>query len=162
MVFRLLQIIARAVAGPVEPDTLSLWMDLFSLDSVIWIIVICNCLLFLYSKSIFRWHISWQVLKIAFGSLQILWRRILPRTTCTAVKRLNRYFCFLLLGFHLPVTEKWAKMYKSVSQLNYLSIFLKILSFFRWKRFALKEESCLKMAPIITSASVFNHLELFK
>ena len=32
----------------------------------------------------------------------------------TAVKRLNRYFCFLLLGFHLPVREKWAKMYKSV------------------------------------------------
>ena len=57
----------------------------------------------------------------------------------TAVKRLNRYFCFLLLGFHLPVREKWAKMYKSVSQHNYLSIFLKILSFFRWKRFALKE-----------------------
>ena len=26
----------------------------------------------------------------------------------TAVKRLNRYFCFLLLGFHLPVREKWA------------------------------------------------------
>ena len=48
----------------------------------------------------------------------------------TAVKHLNRYFCFLLLGFHLPVTEKWAKMYKSVSQHNYLSIFLKILSFF--------------------------------
>ena len=30
-------------------------------------------------------------------------------------------------------------MYKSVSQHNYPSIFLKILSFFRWKRFALKE-----------------------
>ena len=49
----------------------------------------------------------------------------------TAVKRLNRYFCFLLLGFHLPVREKWAKMYKAVSQHNYLSIFLKILTFFR-------------------------------
>ena len=49
----------------------------------------------------------------------------------TAVKRLNRYFCFLLLGFHLPVRKKWAKMYKSVSQHSYLSIFLKILSFFR-------------------------------
>ena len=49
----------------------------------------------------------------------------------TAVKRLNRYFCFLLLGFHLLVREKWAKMFKSVSQHNYLSIFLKILSFFR-------------------------------
>ena len=32
----------------------------------------------------------------------------------TAVKRLNRYFCFLLLGFHLPDREKWAKMYKSI------------------------------------------------
>ena len=53
-------------------------MDLFSLDSVILIIVTCNCLPFLYSKSIFRWHISWQVLKIAFGSLQILWGRIPP------------------------------------------------------------------------------------
>ena len=59
--------------------------------------------------------------------------------TSTAVKRLNHYFCFLLLGFRLPVREKWAKMYKSVSQHNYLSIFLKILSFFRRKRFALKE-----------------------
>ena len=49
----------------------------------------------------------------------------------TAVKRLNRYFCFLLLRFHLPVREKWAKVCKSVSQHNYLSIFLKILSFFR-------------------------------
>ena len=49
----------------------------------------------------------------------------------TAVERLNRYFCFLLLGFQLSVEEKWAKMYKSVSQHNYLSIFRKILSFFR-------------------------------
>ena len=40
-------------------------------------------------------------------------------TEHTAVKRLNRYFCFLLLGFHLPV-----------SQHNYLSIFLKTLRFF--------------------------------
>ena len=50
----------------------------------------------------------------------------------TAVKRLNALFLFfILLGFHLPVREKWAKMYKSVSQHSYLSIFLKILSFFR-------------------------------
>ena len=40
-------------------------------------------------------------------------------------------FVFLLLGFHLQVREKWAKMYKSVSQHNYLSIFLNILSFVR-------------------------------
>ena len=32
--------------GPVDPDTASLWMDLFSLDSVIFIIVTCICLPF--------------------------------------------------------------------------------------------------------------------
>ena len=42
--------------GPVEPDTLSLWMDLSSFDSVILIIVTCNCLPFLYSRPIFRTH----------------------------------------------------------------------------------------------------------
>ena len=57
--------------GPVELDTLSLWMDLFSLDSVILIIVTCNCFPFSYSRSMFRRHISWQVLKIAFQNLQI-------------------------------------------------------------------------------------------
>ena len=45
-------------------------MELFSLDSVILIIVTCNCLPFSGSRSIFRRHISWQVLKIAFRSLQ--------------------------------------------------------------------------------------------
>ena len=44
--------------GPVEPDTLSLWMELFSLDSVILIIATCNCLPFSGSRSIFRRHIS--------------------------------------------------------------------------------------------------------
>ena len=44
--------------GPVELDTSSLWMDWFSLDSVILIIVTCNCLPFSYSRSIFRRHIS--------------------------------------------------------------------------------------------------------
>ena len=39
--------------GPVEPDKSSLWMDLFSLDSVILIIVTCNCLPFSYSRSNF-------------------------------------------------------------------------------------------------------------
>ena len=45
-------------------------MELFSSDSVILIIVTCNCLPFSGSRSIFRRHISWQVLKIAFRSLQ--------------------------------------------------------------------------------------------
>ena len=40
--------------------------------------------------------------------------------------------------------EKNGQMYKSVSQHNYLSIFLKMLSFFRWKRFALKENQVWK------------------
>ena len=40
---------AAAPLGPVELDTSSLWMDLFSLDSVILIIVTCNCLPFSYS-----------------------------------------------------------------------------------------------------------------
>ena len=62
---------AAAPLGPVEIDTSILWMDLFSLDSVSLIIVIFNCLPFSYSRSIFRRHISWQVLKIAFRSLQI-------------------------------------------------------------------------------------------
>ena len=54
-------------------------MDLFSLDSVILIIVICKCLPFSSSRSIFRRHISWQVLKIAFLSLQI-WKFFRGRT----------------------------------------------------------------------------------
>ena len=56
---------------------LSLWMDLLSLGSVVWIIVTCNCLPFSYSMSIFRRHISRQVLKIAFQSLQI-WKSSPP------------------------------------------------------------------------------------
>ena len=66
---------AAVPCGPVEPDTSvdtsSLWMDLFSLDSVILIIVTYNCLPFSYSRSIFRRQISWQVLKITFRSPQI-------------------------------------------------------------------------------------------
>ena len=40
---------AAAPLAPVELDTSSLWMDLFSLDSVIFIIVTCNCFPFSYS-----------------------------------------------------------------------------------------------------------------
>ena len=39
---------AAALPGPIEPDKSSLWMDLFSLDSVILIMVTCNCLPFSY------------------------------------------------------------------------------------------------------------------
>ena len=35
-------------ARPVEPHTSSLWMDLFSLDSVILIIVTCSCAIFIF------------------------------------------------------------------------------------------------------------------
>ena len=64
---------------------MGLWMDLFSLDSVILIIVTCNCLPFSSSRLIFRRHISWQVLKIAFRSLQIwkLSRRGYPQDPST-------------------------------------------------------------------------------
>ena len=58
-------------AGPVKPDKLSLWMDLFSLDSVILTVMTCDCLPFSYSRSIFRRQSSWQVLKIAFRRLKI-------------------------------------------------------------------------------------------
>ena len=44
--------------GPVEPDTLSLWMDLFSLDSLIFIVITCNCLIFSNARSYFRRQIS--------------------------------------------------------------------------------------------------------
>ena len=46
-------------------------MDLFSLDLVILVIVTCNCFPFSYSRSIFRRHISWEMPKITFRSLQI-------------------------------------------------------------------------------------------
>ena len=55
---------------PAEPDKSSLLIDLFSLGSVILIIVTCNCLPFSYSGSI---SISWQVLKVAFQSL-LIWK----------------------------------------------------------------------------------------
>ena len=44
---------AAVPPGPVEPDKSSLWMDLFSLDSVIFVKVTCNCLPFSYWRSIF-------------------------------------------------------------------------------------------------------------
>ena len=40
-------------------------------------------------------------------------------------------FLFFIAGISFTSREKWAKMYKSVRQHNYLSIFRKILSFFR-------------------------------
>ena len=64
---------------------MGLWMDLFPLDSVILIIVTCNSLPFSYFGVDFRRHISWQVLKIAFRSLQIwkLSRRGYPQDPST-------------------------------------------------------------------------------
>ena len=75
---------------PAEPDKSSLLIDLFSLGSVILIIVTSNCLPFSYSGSIFRRHISWQMLKIAFQSLLILkisWGGY-PQTPPTRLPRL--------------------------------------------------------------------------
>ena len=46
-----------------KTNQVCLWL-LSSLDSVILIIVTCNCLPFSYSRSIFRRHLSCQVLKI--------------------------------------------------------------------------------------------------
>ena len=43
--------------GAFEPDKASLWTDLSSLDSVILVIVTCNCLPFSCLRSIFRGHI---------------------------------------------------------------------------------------------------------
>ena len=66
--------------GPVEPDTLSLWMDLLSLDSVILIIVTCNCLPFSYSRPIFRTHFMTSAENSASEppNLKPFWWRIPP------------------------------------------------------------------------------------
>ena len=56
-------------------------MDLFSLDSVILIMVTCNCLPFSYSRSIFRRYISWQSAENSISeppNLKIFWPRIPP------------------------------------------------------------------------------------
>ena len=83
--------------GPVEPDTLSLWMDLLYLDSVnrsifrthfttsaensvILVIVTCNCLPFSYWRSIFRTHFMTSA-ENNFSeppNLKIFWGRIPP------------------------------------------------------------------------------------
>ena len=83
---------------------------------------------------ILLFHLTLFPLSLFQGHVELVvgnYFTLTPGAPTTVVKRLNRYFCFLFLGFHLPVREKWAKMHKSVSQHNYLSIFLKILSFFR-------------------------------
>ena len=52
--------VASGRLGEQLPDKSSLWMDMFSLDSVILIVVTCNCLPFSYSRSIlplFTWTI---------------------------------------------------------------------------------------------------------
>ena len=46
---------AAAPPGPVLPDKISIWLDLFSLVTVIFVIVTCNkCLPFSYLRLIFR------------------------------------------------------------------------------------------------------------
>ena len=76
----------RAVASRVvgggrgEWDKSSLWMDLFSLDSILVIvrlaIIVCH---FHIRGGFFRRHILWQVLKITFWILQI-WKFFLGGT----------------------------------------------------------------------------------
>ena len=67
--------------GRVESDTLSLWMDLFYLDSVILIIVTFNCLPFSYWRSIFRTHFMTSAENSVSEppNLKIFWGRI-PQT----------------------------------------------------------------------------------
>ena len=40
-----------AAPGPVEPDKTTLWINLFFLDSVILIVVTCNCLPFPWPRN---------------------------------------------------------------------------------------------------------------
>ena len=73
---------AAAPIGPVMPDTSSLWMEMFSLDLDILIIVSCNynCLPFSYLRSSFQRHFK----RSAENSiseppyLKIFWGRIPP------------------------------------------------------------------------------------
>ena len=62
----------RASPGPVDPDTASLWMDLFSLDSVIFIIVTCIC--FPFSEPYLMTSAENSVLECT--KLNIFWGRI--------------------------------------------------------------------------------------
>ena len=78
----------------------------------------------------------------------------------TAVKRLNRYFCFLLLGFPYQLEKNGQRCINQLVNITIFPFFSKF-ELFSLKTLRAKRESCLKMAPIITSASVFNHLELF-
>ena len=67
--------------GPVEPDALSLLMDLpFYLDSVILIIVTCNCLPFSYSRSSFRTHFMTSAENSVSEppNLKMFWGRVPP------------------------------------------------------------------------------------
>ena len=66
---------------PVDPDTASLWMDLFSLDSVILIIVTCNCLPFSWFEVDFSETYPMTSAENSVSeppNLEIFWRRIPP------------------------------------------------------------------------------------
>ena len=55
---------------------------------------------------------------------------VMPTLGTTAVKRLNRYFCFLLLGFHLPVSEKWQRCINQLVNITIFPFFSKFRAFF--------------------------------
>ena len=80
-----------------------------------------------------------------------------------AVKCLNRYFClFFIAGISLTSLVKNGQ--RCINQLVNITIFpffFQNFELFSLKTLRAKRKSCWKMAPIITSASVFNHLELF-
>ena len=67
--------------GPVEPDKSSLWMDLLSLEPVIFVKVTCNCLPFSYLRPIFS---ETYLMTSAENNvweppnLKMFWGRILP------------------------------------------------------------------------------------
>ena len=75
--------LCRAVASGGQGGTASLWMDLFSLDSVIFIIVTCNCLPF-QSEPYLMTSAENSVLECK--KLNIFWGRISPEPPTRLVR----------------------------------------------------------------------------
>ena len=69
-------------------------------------------------KYIYNPLINFRAILLAILGHVVPNRRVGIRTT--AVKRLNRYFCFLLLGFHLPVEKNGQRC---INQLGNITIF---------------------------------------